>query len=75
MALTEFTYVVEPYGFEVKATAATQKKAHALAWAALTETQKDGCSCLDCVDEREVPDVVESSGRELLREFRQMLAD
>ena len=46
-----FTFIVEPYGHEVTWVAATEKEAHRMAWAALADDVKDGCECLDCVNE------------------------
>ena len=48
--MTRYTYIVEPYGFEVKVEAETEKAAYKKAYASLTESQKDGTSILDCVN-------------------------
>jgi hypothetical protein len=49
--MTTYTFIVEPFGFEVKMTAETEKQAHKMAWESLEESVKDNCACLDCVDQ------------------------
>lgn len=36
---------------ELWVEAATEKEARKLAWAMLSDEQKDACGCLECVDE------------------------
>ena len=45
-----FTFVVEPFGFEVQAVAETEKQAYHLAFASLDEDVKDSVQILDCVE-------------------------
>lgn len=49
--MSQYTFAVMPWGFELQATAETEKQARKQVWAALTEDQRNGCECLDCVDE------------------------
>jgi hypothetical protein len=49
-----FTFYVEGAGIDVSVVAETEKAAYQLAWASLTERQKDACVGLDCVDAAEV---------------------
>lgn len=47
-----FTFYVEGVGIEVKATAKTEKLAYRKAFDSLTESQKNACVILECVDEQ-----------------------
>ena len=49
--MTKFTYYVEGVGIEVSAIASTQKEAYKLAFASLSDEQKDACQILDCIDQ------------------------
>ncbi len=51
-----FTFIVEPYGVERTIEAATEKEARNKLWDSLSDGQRDGVECLDCVDENEVRD-------------------
>lgn len=52
--MSKFTYYVDGLDIEVSAVAATQREAHKLAWAALTEEEKNAARCLDWIDTQEV---------------------
>ena len=52
--MSKFTYFVEGVGIEVTAVAATQKEAYKIAFASLTDAQKNACQILDWIDESKV---------------------
>lgn len=53
--MSKFTYYVDGLDIEVSAVAATQREAHKLAWASLTDEQKNAARCLEWIDTQPAP--------------------
>ena len=49
--INTYTFAIMPWGFERQATAETEKQARKAVWDSLTDEQRNGCECLDCVEE------------------------
>ncbi len=50
----KYTFVVEPYGYEVDVIATSQKEAYSRAFLILPQAHQDSCQILDCVDIQEI---------------------
>lgn len=52
--MTQFTFVVEPYGLEIVVIAETHKEARKKVWGELTQEEQDNCEYMECVEVEEV---------------------
>jgi|TARA_R110000868_G_scaffold63120_2_gene190269 hypothetical protein len=48
--MSKYTFYVEGCGIELSVTADSEKSAHKMAWAMLSDEQKNSAACLDCVE-------------------------
>ena len=48
---THYTLVVEPFGTEFVITAVSEKAARKSLWDGLPDSMKDGCECIECVEQ------------------------
>ena len=48
--MSKYTFVADPWGFEIVVREQTEQAAHTKAWNLMSQAHKDSCEDLECVD-------------------------